>query len=217
MGTQVDIESCANCGQTIGKLETPYIWRDNTVCGDCYARVSKKPHASIEDRELERPPANAAAINGCPQCGGFQTLRCATAFDAGTSKGKFGGIGLSGAVDSAFGGVSSQQTLMAKRCAPPAKPPASSVWLGVLAVIICFATLLIVAGMKSDDYTGRNTSSINEGLFVGLAISAAVGFAAWKVSAKDTLFMRAWELQVEKWNQQWICQQCGTIFFPTKE
>ena len=33
-------ESCANCGRTIGKLETPYLWQENTVCKSCYALLS---------------------------------------------------------------------------------------------------------------------------------------------------------------------------------
>jgi hypothetical protein len=33
------MELCANCGEKIGKLETPFLWRDNVVCRRCYDRV----------------------------------------------------------------------------------------------------------------------------------------------------------------------------------
>jgi hypothetical protein len=31
-----ETEGCKNCGRIIGKLETPYVWRDAMVCGPCY-------------------------------------------------------------------------------------------------------------------------------------------------------------------------------------
>ena len=30
------LEECANCGRTIGKLETPMVWNNNVVCNACY-------------------------------------------------------------------------------------------------------------------------------------------------------------------------------------
>ena len=31
----VKAERCANCGATIGRLETAYLWQDQVVCGRC--------------------------------------------------------------------------------------------------------------------------------------------------------------------------------------
>lgn len=32
--------ACANCGRTIGNLETPYLHNEQVVCGECAARLS---------------------------------------------------------------------------------------------------------------------------------------------------------------------------------
>jgi hypothetical protein len=36
------METCSNCETTIGKLETPYVWKEHTVCESCYRRLSGK-------------------------------------------------------------------------------------------------------------------------------------------------------------------------------
>lgn len=33
-------ENCANCGRPIGRLETPRVWNDSAVCGECHQRLS---------------------------------------------------------------------------------------------------------------------------------------------------------------------------------
>ena len=37
-----DVETCRNCGRAIGKLETPQVWKDAIVCGECHARLTKQ-------------------------------------------------------------------------------------------------------------------------------------------------------------------------------
>jgi len=39
MGAE-SLEECANCGDQIGKLETPYVWRERIVCRACHAKLS---------------------------------------------------------------------------------------------------------------------------------------------------------------------------------
>jgi len=34
-------ETCANCRQPIGALETPFVWSDKTVCSACYAKLKQ--------------------------------------------------------------------------------------------------------------------------------------------------------------------------------
>ena len=41
------LETCGNCGRTIGKLETPYLWQENTVCKACYALLSSPEPAAV--------------------------------------------------------------------------------------------------------------------------------------------------------------------------
>jgi hypothetical protein len=38
--------TCANCGGTIGRLETPYAWGDYVVCGVCYQKLAARPVAA---------------------------------------------------------------------------------------------------------------------------------------------------------------------------
>ena len=33
-------DKCANCGRTIGKLETPYVWQNQVVCAECEKRLT---------------------------------------------------------------------------------------------------------------------------------------------------------------------------------
>jgi hypothetical protein len=34
------MEKCANCGASIGNLETPFVWNGAIVCGPCHAKLS---------------------------------------------------------------------------------------------------------------------------------------------------------------------------------
>ena len=36
----VVLKVCENCGQTIGKLETPNVWNDHIVCAACYKKLA---------------------------------------------------------------------------------------------------------------------------------------------------------------------------------
>ena len=39
-------ETCENCGRTIGKLETPHVWKENIVCRDCNSKLREIACAS---------------------------------------------------------------------------------------------------------------------------------------------------------------------------
>lgn len=41
------METCANCGGTIGNLEDPYLWRERVVCLACYRRLAEQAPAGI--------------------------------------------------------------------------------------------------------------------------------------------------------------------------
>jgi len=34
------METCENCGRTIGNLETPAVWRERVVCAECHQRLN---------------------------------------------------------------------------------------------------------------------------------------------------------------------------------
>jgi hypothetical protein len=41
------MDTCANCGGGIGKLESPFAWKGHTVCVACYAKL--KQGAAMND------------------------------------------------------------------------------------------------------------------------------------------------------------------------
>jgi hypothetical protein len=43
------IETCANCGRTIGNLEQHFVWQDNIVCLECDARLRKQAMLKTEE------------------------------------------------------------------------------------------------------------------------------------------------------------------------
>lgn len=50
-----DITTCENCGTTIGKLETPYIYGEHIVCAVCYGRITRSMavEAASPDRDQD--------------------------------------------------------------------------------------------------------------------------------------------------------------------
>jgi hypothetical protein len=54
---EADVTTCANCSETIGKLEPPpLVWQDHTVCARCHARLAvaaAPPDAVAMDRALK--------------------------------------------------------------------------------------------------------------------------------------------------------------------
>ena len=83
-----DPESCSNCGDKIGRLETPHLWKQHIVCENCYDRLSaaearKMPveidYAGMADEisHIEKPrrsqpitpPPKGSIICPNPACG----------------------------------------------------------------------------------------------------------------------------------------------------
>ena len=55
--------NCANCGQPIGSLETPYVYRDQTVCVQCWAKLAPRP-VDYEAPNARREPTETTATEG---------------------------------------------------------------------------------------------------------------------------------------------------------
>jgi hypothetical protein len=79
------MEQCENCGRTIGKLETPMVYRDSVVCPECHARlaVQSVPYASPastppgkrEGRKSLHPSAIVACLCAIPLTLGIWMLQ----------------------------------------------------------------------------------------------------------------------------------------------
>jgi len=44
------VEHCANSGATIGRLQTPYVWKDQTVCGACHPQLVSEAQPAYASR-----------------------------------------------------------------------------------------------------------------------------------------------------------------------
>jgi hypothetical protein len=42
------VETCKNCGRTVGKLEQAYVFHEDVVCQDCYAKLTE-----AEDKQVQ--------------------------------------------------------------------------------------------------------------------------------------------------------------------
>jgi len=80
--------TCENCGRTIGNLETPSVYKEHVVCGDCYARLiptatvaipqatesAPLPETSTENDLIDMTPEArsqpAVQVHRCPDCRG---------------------------------------------------------------------------------------------------------------------------------------------------
>lgn len=62
----MSVETCANCGEKVGKLEAAYLWREQVVCAACHARLASPvpplvPTYEPKGRPTPAPPAPASA------------------------------------------------------------------------------------------------------------------------------------------------------------
>ena len=48
-GEEMSIETCANCGSAIGKLEQACVFEGNVVCAACNSKLRKKPEVANQD------------------------------------------------------------------------------------------------------------------------------------------------------------------------
>lgn len=55
-------ETCANCGERIGRLETPHVWGDEVVCGGCFGKLKRQQPASDPATRLPPQPAGYSPL-----------------------------------------------------------------------------------------------------------------------------------------------------------
>jgi membrane protein YdbS with pleckstrin-like domain len=56
------LNNCANCGNQIGKLETPFLWQEHVVCQLCHAKLSQTADLSGASRDEARPRGSTPDI-----------------------------------------------------------------------------------------------------------------------------------------------------------
>jgi hypothetical protein len=67
-------EQCGNCGQAIGKLETPRVWQDHVVCAACHAKLNAGTTTATPPPVTPMPPAPPALDPQQPTLPGVRTI-----------------------------------------------------------------------------------------------------------------------------------------------
>jgi hypothetical protein len=58
---------CANCGELIGNLETPFVWNDNPVCARCHQKLSGTAKmAVLQTVDYARPGLDSTGVRVDP-------------------------------------------------------------------------------------------------------------------------------------------------------
>ncbi len=197
--------SCQNCGRAIGKLETPSVWKHRAVCAECYERLQR---AAV----IRQPPKAMLPQSVCPKCGSNQTQSVPMAYACGSSSGSTRG----GGVVFAGGDImpvpmmtkTKSQTDFAKSLAPPTPAKDNTGWTAVL-LVVCLTFLVPIAVMIN--------SSVGcwiVGVLAGLLICGAAFVIAMQLRRVRTYNRQVHPVAMAKWQNSWVCLQCGSRFYP---
>ena len=199
------METCANCGRTIGNLETPAVWNGSVVCADC--------HGILERQNKTAQPAAATQPNphACPHCGSSQTASLRVIYQGGVSVGGATGVGVGLHSVAVFAGGGQSQSALSARASPPLKKGIiSPVLMGLFfaASAVVSGAVCISSALHPDPYDQRAGET---GIIAfGLAVTAIFWFrsaaskAAWNSKELPSLY--------REWSMCWMCQQCGKVF-----
>ena len=132
------------------------------------------------------------------------------AYQAGTTTGSFGGLGVDLQGDiGGFGGVSSSQTLFAQSVSPPKAPGSNPVGF-IFLTVGALATILGIAYYQDPETHNK----------FGCVLATCIGILCLIASIyilfiDHARLVRAHKRDVEEWTRQWVCMRCGTRFEPT--
>ena len=208
-------ENCANCDRLIGRLETPRVYKDQVVCGECHERLAE-PAISSSDKPTLTRMSSRAATNQCPECGSADTVKLRTVWEQGTRGSAGITLGeLGGQIGEAISaGVS--QSRAAQRAAPPERV---SAW-GPLAVVV-FGIVVGAVGMAMfGGGTQHNVPQPGDGplkVWGCLTMAAAaviLYFGIRSYSGLSKINAREHAARMRRWEQMWSCRRCGTAFLP---
>ncbi|HTJ00225.1 MAG TPA: hypothetical protein VL527_15190 [Dongiaceae bacterium] len=131
------------------------------------------------------------------------------AYESGTTTGSFGGMGMDTSGDmGGFGGVTTSQTLLAQRVAPP-QPPGSK--LGGLVLLIAGGLGVLVGPAY---YQDTDIKTKWPWVLVGIAGATALLAGIYLVFVEHRRLAKAYDRELDSWAQQWVCKRCGARFAP---
>jgi Short C-terminal domain len=158
----------------------------------------------------------------CPKCNSPDTQKFSTLYESGSSVGIFGGsgvgasqVGLSGSL---FGGRTKNQTLLARRVAPPKLSGSDfsgpgMIWFAIFligfAVLLGFVGVFIAKEMILD-------VMIVPICFSSLGIFTLIG--AVRARTRSAVDRRRREQErMEQWRNSWFCLRCGQEFVESSD
>jgi len=146
----------------------------------------------------------------CPHCGSESTIKCSVAYQSGTSRGSFSGIGMDLAGDiGGFGGVKTSQTAFAASLAPPKiQSTTQPQWL--MGLIVGGLAAILGFGYLVDDDTKVKWPCI-VAILCGIVTAIA---SAIKLAADHNEVKKQATIAMMKWMNEWVCTRCGSRFDP---
>jgi hypothetical protein len=207
-------ETCSNCGDRIGNLEIPHLWREQVVCAPCYGKLAKTTDVLV----TQLPTAQAAPTTDllflCPVCHSGDTCSFPSAWASGTTKTSVDviGMGLGGSIG-VGGGLATSITIQASLVAPPQKKEIAALVLAILVSVAFSIFLAVLTAMAvAEDNTGSAIASA-----VSLVVMILLIVLLCSLYSSAAKFNeRELPIYLARWRRQWLCRRCGTVFDPSK-
>jgi hypothetical protein len=186
---------CADCGARISKRAV--------ACPHCGCPSAQSPNGNNQTAHARMAPDTTqpeATRSTCPRCGSSDVVKCSLAYESGTGSGSVYGVGLSeGGGVGVFGGTTKNQSLLARRVAPPADVAGQqSFGIGCGFAIAGFLAAVMLSQASS-----------HTAILAFLALSA-VGVIIAILYFNNT--KAAYEAARAVWERKWLCTRCGIVF-----
>lgn len=199
--TNPNLTQCPDCGKTVSIRAS--------TCPQCGAPLASQGIAGVPTASpapasgLSSAQGQTTFASACPQCHSDNTVKCSVAYASGSSTGAFGALGIdSGGNVGSIGGSSSNQTLLARKVAPPQEERIGCLWVGfVVGAFICLGALVAM----SETLLGGAFF-----LLIGGTLCALPIIKSWQIHNK----LPEYEKRLQFWNASWVCLRCGRIFKP---
>ncbi len=201
----MNLMPCHECGAQIST-----VWTHCPECGA--ATIADRQGGSVgrqpEGRESPSSPSTPGGTSAfaCPRCGSEQVQSLSLVHSGGVTASRTiaGGIALTGGGDVGLlsgSGVTSSQSALAQRAAPPQmKPVGGLMGLGVLLLI-----LPIWIGSVAEGAEG-----VLVGGAIGIALCAFCMYLA--VVGPDAYNRKELPRELARWKRSFMCGRCGAFF-----
>jgi len=211
----MDVEcKCNNCS---GSLAFSDELAGQTVeCPHCHletvlfiphglSHLPAKPHPAPMPHQFQTGKLDAQ----CPRCNSENTVKCAMAWQSGTTTSSFSGLGIDlGGDVGGFGGLTKSTTMLAATVAPPSKKPIN-VFLILLLIVMGLVFLGCVGSLADEDNDSKWSC-----VFGAIFCLGFIGFSFFALAKDSKRRESVYNSQMHIYLRQWVCMRCGTIYEP---